>query len=85
MSDIRKVRSPYFGEGIYQYEFRQDRISIARWDDPPTSTSQWVSVYRGEAGKDIKAWFLEGTDITDICVVPIYETLPTEYAWQETR
>ena len=38
------VRSIPVLEGLYQYEFLKDKIALAKWDEPPPSTSQWVYV-----------------------------------------
>lgn len=61
----KKLFSNPFMSGIYQFEFREDRIEISRWDVAPTSTTQWVKVSGGGLFR------FEGTSPEDIRVVSL--------------
>lgn len=58
-------KSPLIGSGIYQFEFRQDRIDLVEWNQPPTSTDQWIRI-EVPFGRQC---YLEGSCNEDIRVV----------------
>lgn len=66
-------RSPEIGIGIYQFEWREDRIDVVEWNEPPISTKQWVQILPEAESflSKYKTFFLEGTCNEDIRVVPV--------------
>ena len=64
------LKSISFGPGIYQFEFLEDKIAVAKWEEPQRSTIQWVKI--GAAG-DFRCFYLEGTNVDNIRVVPCFE------------
>lgn len=72
-------RSVVIGKGIYQWEWRNDSIAVVKWDMPPTSTDQWVSICpdtRMPVTAKYDKFYLEGTCNDDIKVVPAIEDRP---------
>lgn len=63
-------RSVVIGPGIYQWEWLDDKIAVARWDVPPSSTDQWIIIGLGEAANGPREFYLEGTCNEDIRVCP---------------
>ncbi len=60
-------RSITLETGIYQFEFTDNSIAVAKWDQPPSSSNQWVNV----SGADgFRYFYFEGTCVDDIRVVP---------------
>ncbi len=57
-------RSIELSAGIYQWEWLDDRIAVARWDAPPTSTLQWFVT-------TCERFYLEGSCNEDIRVVDL--------------
>lgn len=68
-------RSCVITKGIWQYEFCEDKIAVAKWDKIPESTVQWVEINAENP------WFipkydefsLEGTCNEDIRVVAVID------------
>lgn len=58
-------RSVEFKPGIYQFEWREQMIDVVEWNEPPTSTTQWVQV----EGALWDRFYLQGTSNDDIKVV----------------
>lgn len=67
---MKKIRrSVGLNPGIYQWEWRDEEIAIAKWDIPPASTTQWVNIKAAPDGP--QSFFLEGTNNEDIKVCGI--------------
>jgi hypothetical protein len=66
-------RSIVIGKGIYQFEFLDYKIAVAKWDEPPRSTPQWVNICPDDdiGMAKYNYFYLQGTNIQDICVVPV--------------
>ncbi len=61
------LRSIEVCAGTYQFEFVHGKIAVAKWDEPPKSTIQWVTIQG--PGK----FYFEGTSPQDIRVVLVDE------------
>ncbi len=63
-------RSISIGPGIYQWEWLDDKIALAQWDIPPSSTDQWVRIELGDTMGGLRKFYLEGSCNEDIKVCP---------------
>jgi len=66
-------KSEVIGRGIWQWEWVDDKIAVAKWDIIPSSTYQWVNIcpdVQGIAPKYTR-FCLERNNNDDIRVVPI--------------
>lgn len=67
-----KKRSIVLDKGVWQYEFLPDKIAVAKWDQTPESTLQWIHICPPTPLMEPKynKFYLEGNSNDDICVIP---------------
>lgn len=73
-------KSLEFTPGVYQFEWRNDRIEIVEWSEPPISTNQYVVVHPdpGDITSKHRLFYLEGTCNEDIAL----KAVPDDQAFE---